>query len=58
MFLENKFLLQNYWGRMVRMACLRDSNSICEIERMKERILELEVMEEEVISWSVLLSPK
>ena len=35
------------------MACLRDCDAICEIEgmkeRKKERILESEVMEEEVI---------
>jgi len=31
---------------MVRMACLRDCDAICEIEGMKERILESEVMEE------------
>ena len=42
---------------MVRMACLRDCDAICEIEGMKEkeRILESEVMEEEVISENVLL---
>ena len=41
------------------MACLRDCDAICEIEGKKERerkILESEVMEEEVISWNVLLS--
>ena len=51
---------------MVRMACLRDCDAICEIERMnewkrewkKEWILESEVMEEEVISENVSLSPQ
>ena len=38
---------------MVRMACLRGSDAICEIEGMKERILESEVMEEEVILLNV-----
>jgi len=42
---------------MVRMACLRDCDAICEIEGMRERerkILESEVMEEEeVILWNV-----
>ena len=40
---------------MVRMACLRDCDAICEIEGMKERkrILESEVMEGEVILWNV-----
>ena len=27
----------NYFGWMVRMACLRDWDAICEIEGMKER---------------------
>ena len=40
---------------MVRMACLRDCDAICEIEgmkeRKKERILESEVMEEEEVIW-------
>ena len=40
----------------MRMACLRDCDAICEIERMKEKILESEVMEEEVIWRNVLLS--
>ena len=40
---------------MVRMACLRGSDAICEIEGMKERILKSEVMEEEVILWNVSL---
>ena len=42
------------------MACLRDCDAICEKEgmkeRKKERILESEVMEEEVILWNVSLS--
>ena len=46
---------------MVRILFLRDCDAICEIEgmkermneRKKERILESEVMEEEVISWNV-----
>ena len=46
---------------MVRMACLRDCDAICEIEGKKERerkILESEVMEEEeVIWWNVSLLP-
>ena len=49
---------------MVRMACSRDCDAICEIEGIKERerkkerkILESDVMEEgEVILWNVLLS--
>ena len=49
---------------MSRMACLRDCDAICEIEgmkereRKKERILESEVMEEEVILWNDSLLQK
>jgi len=43
---------------MVRIFFLRDCDAICEIGGMKEkeRILESDVMEEEVILWNVSLS--
>ena len=50
-YVENKFQFADvdYFGWMVRIACLRDSDAICEIEGWK-RILESEVIwEEEVI---------
>ena len=61
-FRKTNFCLQDYLGRMVRILFLRDCDAICEIEwmkeRKKERILESEVMEEEVILWNVSLLQK
>ena len=53
-FPENIFYFTDYLGRMLRMAVLRDWDAIC--KEGNERVLESEVMEEEVILWSVLLS--
>ena len=53
-FPENIFYFTGYLGRMVRIAVLRDWDSIC--EEGNEGVLESEVMsEEEVILWNVRL---
>ena len=54
-FPENKRLhYTSYSGRMVRILFLRDWDAIC--EERNEKILESEVIEEEVMYWNVLLS--
>ena len=46
--------IRDYLGRMVRIVSLRDWDAIC--EDMNDRLLESDVMEEEVIWWKVLVS--